>query len=428
MNPSPPGGPFRHGQVAVGHLKRKLGHRLVQADRLSQRPVKDIQIKEVLPFPQQGGVKGKLGGVKPPRLRRAQVDRVGDAHRRGIPEMKVELEVNPREGLRHPPGDAHPDEFGVGKDAGFLAHKVQRLQPQPLAGAGGHAGDVHQIIVDHIDVGGLHIDRDGLLHVAVKDHPAFVQHHAAGAELTDGAHVVAHIQDGTPLLPGHIAHFAQAFLLEFHVAHGQDLVHDHDLAVQMGRHREGQLDEHTAGIALDGGIDKVAALGKLDDLVNLGIHFRLGHAQNGAVHIDVFPSGHLVVESGAHLQHGGHPAPELDFALGGGGDAGEDLEQGGFARAVASDNAQRLALIDRQIHPVEGHKGLAKEPRIGADHRVGVFFAAHAGPPALKIMGQRAAADLAQAVLFFQPCDLDNGHAPGILLFHCTHPPVIRCP
>ncbi len=73
-------------------------------------------------------------------------------------------------------------------------------------------------------------------------------------------------KDGAAILVGNIAHFAQAFLLELHVAHGQDLVHYHDLAVQVGGYGERQLDEHAAGIPLDGGVDKIAALGKFNDL------------------------------------------------------------------------------------------------------------------------------------------------------------------
>ena len=219
---------------------------------------------------------------------------------------------------------------------------------------------------------------------------------------------MGHVQHGAALLPGHIAHFAKAFLLEFHVAHRQHLVHDENFAVQMGRHRKGQLDEHAAGIPLDGGVNELAALGKFDDFRQLGVNFRLGHAQNRAVHVDVFPAGHLVVEAGAHLQHGGHPPPQPDLALGGGGDAGQDFEQRGFARAVAADDAQRLALVDGQIHAVERHKGLAEQPRIGADDGVGILLAAHSRPPALQVMGEGAAADLAQLVLLFQPGNLDD--------------------
>ena len=103
---------------------------------------------------------------------------------------------------------------------------------------------------------------------------------------------------------------------------------------------------------MTGGVDEVAALRKFDDLGQFGVDLGLGHAQDRAVHIDVFAAGHFVVEAGADFQHGGHAAANFDLALGGGGDAGQQLEQRGFARAVAANDAQGLALVDGQVHAV----------------------------------------------------------------------------
>ena len=82
-----------------------------------------------------------------------------------------------------------------------------RFQPEPLARAARHAGDVGQVVVDNVDVGGVHVDRNSLLHVAVKDDPALVQHDAAGAKLTNGRHIMADIQHRAPVLIGDVAHF-----------------------------------------------------------------------------------------------------------------------------------------------------------------------------------------------------------------------------
>ena len=71
----------------------------------------------------------------------------------------------------------------------------------------------------------------------------------------------------------------------------------------MRGHGEGQLDEHAAGIALDGCVDEVAALGKFNDLRQLCVDLGAGHAQNRAVHINVLAARHLVVEAGADLEH-----------------------------------------------------------------------------------------------------------------------------
>ena len=93
----------------------------------------------------------------------------------------------------------------------------------------------------------------------------------------------------------------------------------------MRGHGKGKFHEHTAGVALDGGVNKIAALGKFDDLRQFCIDFGAGHAENRAVHIDVLAACHFVVEAGADLQHRRHAAADFDFTLGGGGDAGEQL-------------------------------------------------------------------------------------------------------
>ena len=223
------------------------------------------------------------------------------------------------------PFQFHPDGLGGAEHAALLAGEVQFFQEKAHPGVLGEAPRVPQVVMGHIHIGGIHVNGDGVLHVAVVDDLALVQHDAAGAQLADGAHVVADIEHCAALLAGHVAHFAQALLLEFHVAHREDLVHDHDLGVEMGGHREGQLDEHAAGVALDRSVDEIAAFGEFNDLIQLGIHLGPGHAQDGAIHIDVFAAGHLVVEAGAHLQHAGNAALEPDFALRGGGDAAEQL-------------------------------------------------------------------------------------------------------
>ena len=64
---------------------------------------------------------------------------------------------------------------------------------------------------------------------------------------------------------------------------------------------------------------------------------------------------------------------------------------------------------------------LAKQAGVRADHGVGILFAAHTGPPALQVMRQSAAADLAQFVLLFQARYLNDGYALVLcmcLVFH----------
>ena len=52
VDAAPAGRPLGHRQVAVRHLKGELGHRLVQADRVGQCAVKNVEIEEILSLAQ----------------------------------------------------------------------------------------------------------------------------------------------------------------------------------------------------------------------------------------------------------------------------------------------------------------------------------------------------------------------------------------
>ena len=89
------------------------------------------------------------------------------------------------------------------------------------------------------------------------------------------------------------------------------------------------------------------------------------------------------MKAGADLEQAADPAFDLDLAAGGGGDAGEDLEQGALAGAVAADDAEDLALADLEA-------GVAPGPELAvlavavvgfADPEQGIGLAAELGPP-----------------------------------------------
>ena len=219
---------------------------------------------------------------------------------------------------------------------------------------------------------------------------------------------MADVQHRAALLIGGGTHPVQALVLEGHIPHRQHLVHNHNFTGEMGGHGEGQLHVHAGGITLHRGVDKLPDLGEVDDLLHAAVNLGPGHAQNGAVHIDVFPACQLAVEAGAHLQHGGHPAVDVDIPLGGGGDAAQQLEQGGLPRAVGADDAQALTGLHRQVHAVQGIEDVAGG-RMLADAAVRVLPAPLSGPPGLKVRLEGAPADGAQAVFLFHAL-----HADGI--------------
>ena len=66
------------------------------------------------------------------------------------------------------------------------------------------------------------------------------------------------------------------------------------------------------------------------------------HPQHGAAEEDVLPAAELGVEAAAQLQDGGHAVVDVDLALGGRADPGEQAQQGGLPRPVAPDHADDL--------------------------------------------------------------------------------------
>ena len=112
--------------------------------------------------------------------------------------------------------------------------------------------------------------------------------------------------------PSHVAHLPETLPLERGVAHGQDLVDDEDLRLEMGGHRKGQAHVHAARVALHRRVDELADLGERDDLVELSVDLGLSHAEDGAAEIDVLEPGELLVEAGADLEQ--RPDPPVDLA------------------------------------------------------------------------------------------------------------------
>lgn len=148
---------------------------------------------------------------------------------------------------------------------------------------------------------------------------------------------------------GNVFHFAQAFFLELGVAYGEDFVDEEDFGFEVGGYCEGETDIHAAGIMFYRGVQEFFHFGEGDDLVEFLFYFDTTHAQDGAVEIDVFATGEFGMEAGADFQEAGDASVHGDLAGGWFGDAAEDFEEGGFAGAIASDDADAVALLDLEI-------------------------------------------------------------------------------
>ena len=143
-------------------------------------------------------------------------------------------------------------------------------------------------------------------------------------------------------------------MLEEEVPHAEGLVDDEDLGLDRGLQGKGQPHHHAAGVRLDRLLDEIANVGKAGDLVEARINFTPGKSHHGAVEVDVLPPGELGVEAAAELEEGGDPALDAYGAFAGLQGAGNDLEEGGLAGAVAADDADGLAAADLEADIAQG--------------------------------------------------------------------------
>ena len=193
-----------------------------------------------------------------------------------------------------------------------------------------------------------------------------------GHNRSDRVEVVADEDDRPALALRHL-HAPEALALELGVAHGQHLVDHEDVGLEVGGHREGQPQVHARRVPLDGGVEEPLDAREGDDLVEAAAHLLAGHAQDGAVQVDVLPSRQLGVEPGAHLQQGTHPAPRTGHARRRLRDPGEDLEQRALPGAVAADHAEGLTLghlevdVPQRPHLLDGGAGPGPPHEPGAE-------------------------------------------------------------
>ena len=113
--------------------------------------------------------------------------------------------------------------------------------------------------------------------MARAEQAAFLKHDRFLRQAQDGRHVMAHEQDGPPLL-GHSAHLAETLPLEFGITDSQHFVHYQDLRFQMGGNREGQAQVHARGVTFDRRIDELFDFRKCHDLVELALDLGPFHA------------------------------------------------------------------------------------------------------------------------------------------------------
>ena len=110
------------------------------------------------------------------------------------------------------------------------------------------------------------------------------------------------------------------------------------------------------------------------------------------------------MKSGAHFEQRGDAALQAYLALGGFGDAGKNFEEGTFARSVAANDADDIAIVDIERNVVQRPEGSGRI--------FGVTLAERAGERIRKTVTQRAVLAVGpEFVAFAYAFDVDDNVA-----------------
>ena len=171
----------------------------------------------------------------------------------------------------------------------------------------------------------------------------------------------------------------EALSLERLVADGEDLVQQQDVGVEERRDREPEPHRHSRRVRADGPIDRVLELGECDDLVEAALDLGPCQTLDRAVQEDVLAPGEVHVKAGAELEQRANASLSAYATRRRLDDPGDESQQRGLARSVASDQADGLAVLDgdRDIaqcpHVTRGglsalHNEILQRPRLSSVH------------------------------------------------------------
>ena len=170
----------------------------------------------------------------------------------------------------------------------------------------------------------LLVDVDHLLGGSLPQLDALIQQDDPVAVLADIGEIMGDKEHGLPLLL-ELIELVVALRLKEDVSHGEGLIHDQNLRLDVDRHGEGEPHEHTRGIRLDRLIDIFPDVGKIQNRVDLLRDLLLREADHRAVQIDILNPIVLHVEARAELEERRNPAADLHVAARRIEDAGDDL-------------------------------------------------------------------------------------------------------
>ena len=164
----------------------------------------------------------------------------------------------------------------------------------------------------------LQIGRDVCIHHISYIPPhldlAGIQQNAGFAKILDTGHVMTDEQYGPPFTAAYVLHFANGFFLEFSITNGKNFVHDKDFRIKMSCDSKSKAHGHTGGIALYGSVYVALTTGEVHNFVQFSGYLGLGHSHNGAVHINIFATGHFRMEARTHFKESADASACADCA------------------------------------------------------------------------------------------------------------------
>ena len=124
-------------------------------------------------------------------------------------------------------------------------------------------------------------------------------------------------EHGASFFARHLAHLAEAFLLERRVANGEHFVDDENFRIEMCRDREGEPNVHAAAVALHRRVEKLLDFGERHDFIEASVDLVTAHTENRAVQINVFAAREFGMKTGADFEETADPPIEANLAFGG---------------------------------------------------------------------------------------------------------------
>ena len=187
--------------------------------------------------------------------------------------------------------------------------------------------------LDVDEVGGNHA-----LGFAFGEGLALIEPERTVAELLDDIERMRHQENRLVAAPK-LRKLVETLHRERLVTDGQHLVDEQHLWVDVNRDGEPEPHVHARRVGLDRCVDEVFELGEFHDFVKALHDFALRQAEHDAVDEDVFAARDLGMKACAELDERRDAAVDGDRAFVGPGNAGDALEERGFARSVSADDA-----------------------------------------------------------------------------------------